>query len=278
LGASVNWIPFAWRRQVKNVPGVAALQRLIVSRFLSAEPFIHFVNAGPAAGLRFEISLPKDKAIWTGTHEPAFASAIADSVHRGDVCYDVGGYRGYLGGVMAIAGASAVIVFEPLPANQRALKRLCELNPELPIQVQPIALGATNSPVTLQVMPDDSMGRLATSALSPGTQPPAFISVDVRTLDELQSRGEIPPPDLIKIDVEGAELDVLRGATATLRLSQPLVFLEAHSQVIEVECVKELESQGYSTRRIGSDPGKDDHARHLEGRPLQRHPRGQRGS
>ncbi len=185
---------------------------------------------------------------------------------RGDVCYDIGGYRGYICGVMALAGASSVIVFEPLPENQRALRRLCELNPHLPIQVQPIALGGMDTQLTLVVMPDDSMGKLVTSVLASSDESSSLIAVAVRSIDSLVENGEIPPPNVLKIDVEGAELEVLRGAATTLRAQRPIVFLEAHSRSIEDSCVRELEGHGYTSRRIGPEPGADEHARHLVAR------------
>src|SRR6202023_2834335 len=118
------------------------LQRWLVARFLSDEPFVHTINVGPAAGLRFEVTLPLDKPVWAGVYEPEFTSAIAEHVKPGDICYDIGGYRGYVSGVMALAGASKVFVFEPLPANQRAVARLCDMNPLFPIKLIVVALGS----------------------------------------------------------------------------------------------------------------------------------------
>ena len=141
LRASVNFLPHGLRTWIKYLPGIAALQRGLVSHVISGEPFLHTVNAGPAKSLRFEVTLPLDKAIWAGTYEPEFAEAIARGVKHGDVCYDIGGYRGYITGVMALAEASKVFVFEPLPMNQKALRRLCELNPKLPIELLPVAVG-----------------------------------------------------------------------------------------------------------------------------------------
>ena len=141
LRESVNFIPYNLRRHITYLPGIAALQRLLVERSLSGDPFVHTLNGGPAAGLRFEITLPRDKSIWAGTYEHDFAWSLADSVRPGGVCYDIGGYRGYMSGVMALSGASKVLAFEPLPVNQHAFRRLCELNPELPIAVMPLAAG-----------------------------------------------------------------------------------------------------------------------------------------
>ena len=264
---SVNWIPFSLRGYIRRVPGVAALQRALVARLLGGRSFVHTINAGPAAGLEFEVTLPRDKSIWTGTHEAAFAAAIAESVRPGDICYDIGGYLGFMAGVLALGGALEVIVFEPLPRNQLALRRLCDLNPQLPIRIKPFAVGRHDGSLTLQVMPDDSMGRLSTSSLVSSDSSIGELVVGVRTIDDLVESGEIRPPDVIKIDVEGAELEVLRGGARTLEMQRPLVFLEAHSRSLEDACVQELESHDYSARRIGIAPESDERARHLEARP-----------
>ena len=54
LRESVNFIPYNLRRHITYLPGIAALQRLLVERSLSGDPFVHTLNGGPAAGLRFE--------------------------------------------------------------------------------------------------------------------------------------------------------------------------------------------------------------------------------
>jgi hypothetical protein len=111
---------------------MAPLQRRLLARFLEGREFIHTVDAGPARGLRYPITLPQDKGIWTGTYELELATRIAEVVRPGDVCFDIGGWRGFFSGVMALAGAAKVFVFEPLPANASQIRRMIKLNPELP--------------------------------------------------------------------------------------------------------------------------------------------------
>src|SRR5947209_8464665 len=95
LERSVNLIPWKARHWIKHIPLVARLQRLFFCRVLSRREFLHTINAGPARGLIYPISLPLDKAIWTGAYETELAQAVADSVREGDVCYDIGAYRGF---------------------------------------------------------------------------------------------------------------------------------------------------------------------------------------
>ncbi len=267
LRTSVNCLPYGIRHHIKHIPGVAGFQRWLVNRVLGREPFLHTINGGPAAGLRFEVTLPLDKAIWAGTYEPEFAEAISHGVKDGDVCYDVGGYRGYMSAVMALAGASRVFVFEPLPANQRALHRVCDLNPELNIELKPVAVGNMDGSVRLRVMADSSMGKLVTSTFQAGATATGEMDVAIRRLDSLVQAQEIPAPHVIKVDVEGAELDVLLGAVGVLRESRPLVFIEAHSASLEQACSEVLERLGYRIRRLELHPDDEEQTRHLIASP-----------
>ena len=56
-------------------------------------------------------------------------------------------------------------------------------------------------------------------------------------------------PRLLKIDVEGAELDVLQGARDVLKGAKPLVLVEVHSDELEKECAQFLEGLGYDCSR-----------------------------
>jgi len=248
LQRSVNLIPWRARRWIKHIPVVAGLQRLYFRKFLSGREFLHEINAGPARGLIYPISLPLDKAIWAGTYESDLASAVASAVNRGDVCYDVGAYRGFFSGVFALAGAGEVIAFEPFPDNYAQLQRLAASNPQLPLRLERIALGREVGLAEFSVMPDSSMGKLAGSSFQSDAPRASVLQVPLRTLDGLISESGYPPPQIMKIDVEGAEADVLQGAMRTLQTAGPILFIEAHSDELANKCTKLLEGLGYKVR------------------------------
>jgi FkbM family methyltransferase len=248
LRASVNPIPLSLRFIIRHIPGIRAVQRSIVEKHLAGEPFAHTVNAGPAAGLCVEVLLPEDKAIWAGIYEADFAAAIACAVNPGDVCLDIGGYRGYISGVMALAGASQVIVFEPSSINHQALRRLCELNPKLPLRIMPFAIGESDTSAILKLMRDPSMAKLSSSPFQEYVSAVDEIEVPVRRIDYLVQKQEIPVPQLIKIDVEGAELEVIQGAESTLRNHHPVVFAEIHTSELGRDCRNLLVRYGYTVR------------------------------
>ena len=263
LRGSVNALPLSVRHCIKFIPGVAFLQRWLVSRVLSGEPFVHLINAGPARGLRFEVTLPLDKAVWSGTYETGFSQALHDAVKPGDVCFDIGGYRGYMSGVSALAGASRVFVFEPFPQNRAALNRLIELNPGLPVVLKGMALGNMDGSIEFKVMPDASMGKITDSPFQTSARPDRTIQVKIAKLDTLIEGGILPPPSVMKIDVEGAEVGVLMGGIATLTAHRPKVLLEAHSDALSAECSQILSRLGYTVRQLGPSAPAGEGPRHL---------------
>jgi hypothetical protein len=67
--------------------------------------------------------------------------------------------------------------------------------------------------------------------------------VTIRRLDSLAQEAALPPPDVIKIDVEGSEAAVIAGATAILREKRPFVIIELHGTGPEV--MRELCARSY---------------------------------
>ena len=191
LRRSVNLIPWSWRNRIRHIPGLAALQRWVLARFVGGTPFLHEINAGPARGLRVMISLPVDKGLWTGTYESNFVGAVAAAVQPGFVCCDIGGFHGFVSGVLALAGARQVFCFEPLPTNLAAIRQLTALNPTLPIAIRAEAVGAADGQTRFTVMNEDSMGKLETSQFQRDQPADTPIPVKLRSLDSLMAAGEV---------------------------------------------------------------------------------------
>lgn len=237
---------------IRRVPGVALFQRFLLRRVLEGREFVHTIDAGPAKGLRFPISLPQDKNVWTGTYETHFSSLLANAVKRGDVCFDVGSWRAFFSGVFALAGASKVYAFEPLPSNVAHIRKVLELNPELPITLFEVAVADRCGETSFSVLPASSMGKLPTSSFQAAVHGTSEMVVKIVSLDGLIASGEAKLPDVVKIDVEGAEVLVLHGAHKLIREAQPTLFIEVHSLALGRECRAFLESLGYTIKGIES--------------------------
>jgi FkbM family methyltransferase len=243
--AMLRAVPWSLRKWVKRIPVLAGLQRRFLSSVMGTEAFVYRVDKGPARGVRFLIRWPEDKGLWTGTYEMPLATCLAEMVPEGAIAYDIGGWHGFYTGVMAARGAKEVHVFEPLPDNVERIDTLKALNPEFRIDVHPYALGDRDGSAELVVMPNTSMAKLVESEFQKEVLAPNRIQVRVAKLDTLVSAGEIPPPALIKMDVEGAELKVLNGAVNLLKRFQPIIFVEVHSPALLTKCESALKAVGY---------------------------------
>jgi FkbM family methyltransferase len=252
LAQLIHLIPYGVRDKIRKIPLVGPLQRVVFQAAFRGQ--LDFpMKEGPAKGLVFPLRLPEDKLFWTGLWEKEFAERLAKATRPGAVCLDVGSYRGYFGGVMAVSGAGAVHCFEPNPENLQKLERLARLNPNLPLRIHPMALGDRDGETEFVLMSEDTMGKLAASGFQASRATGARFKVRLARLDTLVGRGEVPAPDLIKVDVEGAENMFLEGAMASLRAKRPVVLLEYHSGPLARACAVTLEGLGYRIEWLETD-------------------------
>lgn len=240
LSGSIRMVPGPLRGIIRSIPGVAAAQRTAIEMVGRNEEFEHTIDYGPAKGLRMPIRLPDDKGFWKGTYEEGFCARLAASVKPGDVCHDIGAFRGYTAGVMALAGASEVRSFEPAPANQQAVRRVIALNPGLPINLVEAAVGEEEGTIKITIHEDASM-----NFIGEDTSGRPSIEVRMLALDSAVASGETVAPQLLKIDVEGAEASVLRGASEVLRDSVREIFVELHHTQAKRDCEQLLTEAGF---------------------------------
>jgi FkbM family methyltransferase len=226
---AIRAVPWTLRKHIKKFPLIGPMQRWFVDTQLSGHPFVHEVDAGPAKGIRFEIRLPEDKGIWTGSYEEDFSRYVAESVEPGMVGYDIGAWHGFFTGIMLAQGAKQVVMFEPLPENLAALDTFIRLNPAHRVSVQNVALGAERGMMKLLQAAGSSMAKLEASPFQKGSATGRGLDVAVMPLDLIIQEQQLPQPDIIKIDIEGAELMMLEGAQETLSNARPLILAEIHS-------------------------------------------------
>jgi len=165
-------------------------------------------------------------------HEPKVKEFLSSRFKIGGVFVDIGANVGAYS-LRAIKSGMRAISFEPNPENVRLLKRNAELN-DLSVDVRECALGAAESTVNLSQ-------NGATSRVNDEIK---GVMVPVKTLDSFQ----IPEVDLIKVDVEGYELEVLRGARQTLARTRPPLMIEMHHWIgaeAEAEIFNILHEAGY---------------------------------
>lgn len=255
---ALEMVPFGLRSQIKNIPVVKQLQALVLKKYFSDKEFVATITGGPAKGLIFPVQLPQDKLMWIGTWELEYAKKLQQMVQLGWVCYDIGGYKGYYAGIMALHGAGEVIIFEPMPVNVEKIKNLISLNPTLPLTLIEKAVSNHTGKTVFNIMLEDTMGKLEESPFQADAQALHQLEVETDKLDHIVLN--YPEPDLIKIDVEGAEELVLKGGLELLKRKKPVLLIEVHSPEIGERCyplLKDIYSSIY-VFETGKEPGDDD--------------------
>ena len=196
------------------------------------------VKSGLNQGLRWRVGSAVHSC-WVGNYERETQAAIARLTRPGDVCYDLGANAGFF--TLAMARLSQpggrVYAFEPLPANGSHLLHHLAVNRLESVTLLPLALGGADFAVTdFQMAESAAMGRL-----QPGSN--SRLVCPCSSLDALVYRHGLAAPNLLKIDVEGAEFEVLQGAARVLREHRPRLVLALHGD--ERRCLRLLLEGGY---------------------------------
>jgi FkbM family methyltransferase len=199
------------------------------------------VLAGNGRGLRVHVG-PSSLMRVVSTVEAEVERTFLDLLHPGDVVYDVGANIGWFSLLAArkVGPEGAVFAFEPSLANVVYLRMNVETNELTNVVAIPAA-----------VEQRDGWGSFSEDSSLEG-----HLSSDGGSLVPLVSLDAWPdlvgcrPPDVLKVDVEGAEADVLRGMKTLLRTAKPVLIIELHGTDAEVAEV--LGSAGYTHSPIGA--------------------------
>ena len=185
---------------------------------------------------------------WLGWYEIGKRQAFEAEICEGAVVYDIGANVGYYSLMAAVLTGSEghVYAFEPLPRNLAYLNKHVALNKlEDKITVLDVAVSANNGEAAFDLGASTSMGHLAESG---------EIKVRQVRLDDLLTSGEIQPPDYMKIDVEGAEAEVLAGARTILEKYHPILFLDTHNREAHHATVALLIEMNYELQCLDGKP------------------------
>ncbi len=194
------------------------------------------VFQGPLRGYRW-IAGSANHGCWLGSYEQAKQRLFAAAIRPGMVIYDLGANVGFYSLLAsALTGAKGrVFSFEPSERNLDYLRRHIARNRVANCAIWPVAVGREESMGNFSAGTGPCEGHLA----SEGTP------VRVVALDPLIASGELPPPHLIKCDVEGGELAALHGARTALETHRPTIFLATHGEEIRRACHQFLHSLDY---------------------------------
>lgn len=203
--------------------------------------------------------------IWTGLRcERQEVSFILSALKPGMIFFDVGANAG----LFAISaakklGGKGVFAFEPCSSTCELLKRNLQLNGLAGVNVIQSALGESVGGGVLQI---NVRGRDGLNTLGRATHPDSKVvgqeNVPITMLDVFMQEHNVPRVDVMKVDIEGAELMMFRGARDLLaRADAPLILYEGFGALTRgfgyhpVEILWFLESCGYSLFVLNSESG-----------------------
>lgn len=236
---------FTWQRLLKFVrkPGREQYQSFAI-RLQTKFPSVPIPVPLPYGDWYLAASSDIDRAVVCGGFESAELHFLQRCLRPGMTVLDIGAHHGLysLVACKSVHPRGHVHSFEPSPRERRLLERNLRVNLCGNVSVHAKALGATRGRATLFLVEGILDG--CNSLRSPGEcRNTRAIEVDVVSLDEFTQENAISRVDFIKMDVEGAELSVLQGASRLLRSPvRPLILAE----------ISDLRTQpwGYPAREI----------------------------
>lgn len=187
-------------------------------------------------------------SILRGTLEVPVQEALRRTLGPGAVFYDVGANIGFFSLLAArfVGPTGRVIALEPVPESAASIRANAAANSFDWIEVHQLAAAAESGLAEFCVVADASWSRLMRYGLHSRTE--RKLEVEGTTLDELIQDRLLPIPDVIKIDVEGAELEVLEGMSRTMQSHQPTIICELH--VTNEAFITFTRDHGYSAENL----------------------------
>lgn len=182
-------------------------------------------------------------------------SELLALVRPGAVVIDVGAHVGgtALPLALIVGRTGRVLCLEPFPSNRERLDHNARLNPDIRVEIIPKAAGDVPSFVAMASGKGNSAGACVV------VDQPGGEGASVATLDEIVALRGLSTVDLIKIDTEGYEMKVLRGAADILSNLRPAIVLEITDSYLRRygssagEVLTLLRDYGYRLRTAGEN-------------------------
>ena len=207
------------------------------------------IQDGPLKGLRWIVT--SGKHFITGNYEPYKTRAFLANLREGDIVVDVGAHVGYYSVLASrkVGKHGKVFSFEPRPLNIGFFKDHVRVNGLNNITLYEGAISARTGEATFNTNTGTGTGHLSDHGR---------LKVKTYCLDELVEIGEIPRLDFLKIDVEGGEIEVLKGSLNAISQNRPRMLLATHSEDTHNFVLKFLEEHNYQFQILDKDGSKGD--------------------
>ena len=240
-------------RSLRAVPVLGDIIHRLSYRLLPADEKVWAqIEAGPAKGIWMELNPRTSQSYVRGEGEIRVQQVLAERIKPGMVFYDLGANIGLFSLLAArlVGAGGKVFSFEPDVSVAARLRQNVARNGFENVTV--VEAGVWSSSGDMNFIPADSsspdhgLGRFATGDSGQAGSLTKCISLD----DFIETA---PPPDAIKCDVEGAEVEVFRGAEELLEAHRPWIVCEIHSPAKEAALRTHLGGLGYHLEAVDAN-------------------------
>lgn len=218
--------------------------REFIRKFMPRRIRIHRIKNGPLKGMKIFTSWHDYPGAIRGTTERPLLKWFSNYVKRGETWLDVGGHYGYTAIALSclVGNSGRVYSFEPMLSTAGYLYHTGRINDLSNLIVLPFALSANETMRCSKLL---SVRGMIDSALTGEGNEETFLEVSFDYIWPLICKGN-DNIDGIKIDVQGLELEVLRGMREWISKKHPKIALEFHRGVNRAEILTLLEECGYN--------------------------------
>jgi len=217
------------------------------------------VLAGPGRGLRLGLDLVtrQESAYWWGSYERPALERLLRVVRPGWVVWDCGTYLGYYSALLArrVGAAGQVVAIEPDPRNLERTRANVRRNGFTNVRYVHGAIAAASGEVdfllqenTNSHIPGCYVG--AAPDAEQGREDGRLVRVPALALDDAARDGTLPRPQLIKLDIEGAEELALPSAREMVRRWRPLLCVELHNPACDAALWHFAGETGYTLQSL----------------------------
>jgi FkbM family methyltransferase len=215
-------------------------------------------SLGNDATIRLDLSDRIERQMWGGCYEPHVQRSLRALLQPGDGFVDVGAHVGYhsvLGSAL-VGPQGRVFAFEADPKN---FARLADhLRPFGWAAAMNKAVWSNSGSVTFERSSQAGESGWGTLTAVRTLEKGDHISVDTVSLDDWSRENSIPNISMMKVDAEGSEVSIIRGAQVFLRRNRPVVIIEANDVVLRqaktsaLELAEILRETGYELFELGA--------------------------
>lgn len=213
------------------------------------------VVAGPMRGTKFILGALAGEgggaSVYFNGMETEQTAMMLAELGAGKVFFDIGANVGYYTILASrrVGRAGVVVAFEPVLRNLVFLQQHVDLNNAGNVKILPFALSEKSSIASFSLGQNSAVGHLSEPNGANNGQTNDLVYVPTVSLDEISVKLNLAP-DVMKIDVEGAEMEVFRGGRQTLEKVKPTIFLSTHSPELRTECLNFLGEIGYKIESL----------------------------